>query len=368
MTNLTNTAAAATATAAAKGTRPLKAVVISASSGIGQGCAQVLAQNGYTVLAVARDRPGRASSILSDLQDKSNQGGTIIIGKEVLQPPPPPPVRHEFYHVDAFSLNDISRVTQEISSKHPIIDAVILTQGMATMQGYTPTKTEGLDEKMTLHYFSRVAMILGLLPALRQSAKEYHQQQQHSSKEGQRMKKGPVVMSVLSGGVHSVYKNMYEDFHLNKNYSVKNAADAAGFYNDLALDVMALQEENQGIHFVHASPGFVNTNWGTELNPILRTMVRMIQPLGRKPMDCAESLLGSTVFASEKGQELPKTLCTTTSSPPGVIVIGPNGQAKSLTRGHTEKAKQFLWDETMKVLKKAGVVSSNSSSSSNSSG
>jgi len=239
MTNITNNA-----------TRPVKAVVISASSGIGQGCAQILAQNGYTVLAVARDRPGRQSSILSDLQDKSSKRANHSTNNTNAA------VHHEFYNVDAFSLKDISRVTREISSKHPVIDAVILTQGMATMQGYTPTK-EGNDEKMTLHYFSRVAMVLGLLPALRQSAAECHHQNKN---DDGRMKKGPVVMSVLSGGVHSVYKKMYEDFSLEKNYSIKNAADAAGFYNDLALDVIALDERNKGINFVHASPGFVNTN------------------------------------------------------------------------------------------------------------
>jgi Short-chain dehydrogenases of various substrate specificities len=334
--------------------RPLKAVVISASSGIGQGCARLLAQHGYTVLAVARDRPaGRGSSILSDLQDQESKRGSTAVPPAAAAAAVPA-AAHEFYNVDAFSLKDIDRVTQEISSKHPVIDAVILTQGMATMQGFTPTQ-EGNDEKMTLHYFSRVAMVLGLLPSLRQSAQQ-QQQEGNNNQHNSMMQKGPVVMSVLSGGVHSVYKNMHQDFSLEKNYSVKNAADAAGYYNDLGLDVMAMDERNRGINFVHASPGFVNTNWGTEFNPILRGLVRMIQPLGRKPMDCAESLLGPTVFASEKGEDLPKTLSSSSASTPGVIIMGQNGQGKALTVGHTEKAKKFLWEQTMKVLNKAGLA------------
>ena len=40
---------------------------------------------------------------------------------------------------------------------------------------------------------------------------------------------------------------------------------AAGFYNDLGLDSFARQPENKNVTFIHAAPGFVNTNWGTEL-------------------------------------------------------------------------------------------------------
>jgi hypothetical protein len=35
---------------------------------------------------------------------------------------------------------------------------VVLSQGIATIQGYTPTK-EGLDEKLAIHYYARVAFV-----------------------------------------------------------------------------------------------------------------------------------------------------------------------------------------------------------------
>ena len=59
---------------------------------------------------------------------------------------------------------------------------LVLTQGMATIQGFTPTP-EGLDQKLTLHYFSRIAFIEALLPALRNSGDAR-------------------VLSVLSAGIH----------------------------------------------------------------------------------------------------------------------------------------------------------------------
>lgn len=315
----------------------LKAVVISPTSGIGKGCSHRLAEQGYTVIAIGRHRPGRAEAIIEELNAKSRSALKQNENEEAQFP------AHEFYSVDAFSLEDIQKTAQEIILKHPTIDVVVLTQGMATTQGFTPTK-EGNDEKMTLHYFSRIAMANALLPALRNSA---------SSNSNCRMKNGPVVISILSGGVHGPYEKYQEDFSLENNYSVGNAADAGGFYNDLGLDELASKDENKGINFVHASPGFINTNWGSEFNLILKCMVRMMQPLGRDPKDCAEYMLGPTVFASAGGDSLPKRLDE--ASGQRLFVMGEKGQSKGLTNMHTTDAKAFVWEQTVEVLKKAGI-------------
>lgn len=148
------------------------------------------------------------------------------------------------------------------------LDFLVLTQGMATMQGHTPT-VEGLDEKLALHYYSRVAFAKALAPLL------------ESATPGGR------VLTVLSAGVHGTYAGWRDDTAISAaNYSLKNAADGAGFYNDLAVD--SLSREHPTLSFTHAAPGFVNTNWGTELNVVLRGVVRCLQPLGKSPAKCAE--------------------------------------------------------------------------------
>ncbi len=309
------------------------AVVVGATSGIGEACAHRLAENGYTVIAVGRQKAGRAESILQTLKAKSTDAASSLNGdgKEMDVPIP----THEFFPCDAFSLAKVDETAKLIMQKHEKIDALILTQGMATTQGFTPT-SEGNDEKLTLHYFSRIAMTNALLPALRQSTSL----------------NGAVVLSILSGGVHAPYKEYKNDPELKKNYGVKNAADFAGFYNDLGFDHMALDEKNQSIGFVHASPGFVNTNWGTEFNFILRGLVRCMQPLGRKASDCAEYMIGNTVLAKNTGDPLPERLDGKTC---GVIIMGENGQSKSLTNMHSEVAREFIWDTTVRVLQKAGI-------------
>lgn len=138
---------------------------------------------------------------------------------------------------------------------------------MATFQGFTPT-SEGIDQKLALHYFSRVAFIDRLMPLL------------EASDDAR-------VMTVLSPGAHSSYKNYADDFELsNGNYSPSNAASAACMYNDIAVDMLAREHKN--VTFFHTAPGFVNTNWGTELNPFVRGLVRLIQPLGTSIKDIGE--------------------------------------------------------------------------------
>jgi NAD(P)-dependent dehydrogenase (short-subunit alcohol dehydrogenase family) len=88
-----------------------------------------------------------------------------------------------------------------------------------------------------------MAMVTELLPHLRLAA-------------------APRVISVLSGGVHASFNGFESDPELKHGaYSIANAANAAGFYNDLGLDWLAAQPANEKVAFVHAAPGFVNTNW-----------------------------------------------------------------------------------------------------------
>ena len=287
------------------------AVVVGATSGIGQACAYRLAEQGFIVVAVGRDRPGRKEEIVEALKEKSGSNSP----------------EHEFYACDAFSLKDVYETGQKIREKHNKIDALVMSQGMATTQGFTPTK-EGNDEKLTLHYYSRMCMIESLLPALKKSDMP------------------AVVVSILSGGVHSPYHNYAKDPSLKNSYSIKNAADAAGMFNDLGLDHYAI--ENSSIYFIHQSPGFINTNWGTEFHPLLRGFVRLMQPLGRKPSDCAEYMM-SSVLAAEAGDPLPPAKNSK------VHILGQYGQALDVTNSHTEEAREIIWNHTVEVFKEAGI-------------
>ena len=282
------------------------AVVVGATSGIGRGCAYRLAEAGYRVVAVGRD-PVRGQAVVDTM------AGT----------------GHEFIPCDAFSLKAVKRCAAEISAKHPKLDALVLSQGMATLQGFTPTP-DGNDEKLSLHYWSRMGFTGLLLPALRDGTE-------------------PRVISVLSGGVHSAFAKWAEDPELKKgSYSIKNAADAGGFYNDLGLDHLARADGNDNVVFVHACPGFVKTAWGTEMPWALRVVIRGLQFLGKSPEDCAEEVL-APIFQSRE------ELAPASGEHRGVVIMGDRAVPCKPTAGHTAEARDSVWRTTQDVLRRAGI-------------
>ncbi len=229
--------------------------------------------------------------------------------------------RHSFKECNCFLLSSVAscaaQLTAESSSKK--LDFLVLTQGMATTQGHTPT-AEGLDEKLALHYYSRVAFAKALAPLL------------ESATPGGR------VLSVLSAGVHGTYQGWRDDTAISaRNYSLKNAADGAGFYNDLAVD--SLSREHPTLSFTHAAPGFVNTNWGTELNVVLRGLVRCLQPLGMSPSTCAEFMCAN-LFDPESATGFHLMTASAEVAPP---------------RPEHEQARDIVWTHTMDVVAKLAL-------------
>jgi NAD(P)-dependent dehydrogenase (short-subunit alcohol dehydrogenase family) len=275
------------------------AVVVGGTSGIGHGIAVRLAKANFAVTVIGRNAAA-AEQVLAEMRQANSTAP------------------HEFLPCDAQLLSNVHQCATEYTTKHPNqpVDVLVLTQGIATTQGRTET-SEGLDQKMSLHYYSRMAFIDAFLPQLRNSV-------------------SPRVMSVLSAGVHSPYKQYASDPELKQNYSLKNAADAAGFYNDVGLDALSREEGNQNIVFAHAAPGFVKTNWGREMPTVIRWLVRAVQPFGKSKEDCAELL--STVLLKPDEQ-----------TKGGFYLLDQNGQPAKPTKLH-EEARESIWTHTRQVL------------------
>lgn len=128
------------ATQAFKGQR---AVVVGATKGIGRGIAMHLAREGATVLAASRSRE-RGEALVREMRAASPVGtATEREGGW----------SHAYVPLDAFSLASCAEFVEEVTARaeraggHGGVDMLVLTQGMATLQGYTPT-AEGLDEKV----------------------------------------------------------------------------------------------------------------------------------------------------------------------------------------------------------------------------
>lgn len=309
---------------------PKRAVVVGATNGIGKAISCRLAADGFSVVAVGRNKEGRGEEIQKYLNECSSSAAAKSGEGTKTQ--------HEFRPCDAFSLVQVKECAEGIVRDYGSsgVDALVMTQGMATVQGFTPT-SEGNDEKITLHFWSRAAFAALLLPALRASS----------------MPGGAVVMTVLSGGVHSPYTKYNEDPELRKNYSIKNAADGAGYYTDLFFDKLAKQPSNQGVNFIHSAPGFVASQWGTEMPAYLRAPIRFMQKIGGKsPSKCASFMVQPILqCASGKiGLERPSSDCQ------GLFIMNEDASSGKFTKLHNDEAMDSVWATTDTVLKKAGIA------------
>eukprot|EP00981_Chlorochromonas_danica_P001311 scaffold281_cov282-Ochromonas_danica.AAC.11 len=240
-----------------------RAVIVGGTSGVGEGIARRLAKAQVSITIVGRNTV-RGQAIVKELGEL---GGS----------------QHDFFRCDAFLMKNVSKVSQELRTKYGKVDYLVLTQGMATIQGRTET-SEGLDQKLALHVYSRFLFIRELLPLLRGGLG------------------GGKVMSVLSGGIHEEYKQFEEDFDLLHNYSRENVANAAGFYNDLVLYGLSRQVVNKNIMFFHAAPGIVNSRYGREMPFYMRPFIHGHRAIiGRSIDECGIAMAAPLLEMKGKG-------------------------------------------------------------------
>jgi len=334
------------------------AVCFAATSGLGKHAALELAKRGADVIVVGRDeaRAEEVAAAVRALNPKSTSHTVPIL-------------------VNAFSSSSIKACCAAIREVPAVkargINYLVLPQGMATTQGYTPT-ADGFDEKLTLHFFSRMLVIELLKDELAKAA---------DSSPNADVR----VVSILSGGIHSAYEGLFDDPHLTKGaYSNQNSANAAGFYNDLQLDNYALSGRGDGVvrasgdpmpangsaairveealrsrvAFIHHSPGFVATNWGTEMPCYIRGPVRVFQAIVATSAEkWAEEFVSHTLLGPQfsKASSAQKT-----NGLPGDgfgVIISKRNSVGACQKAHSPEARRAVWETVLRpYYEKAGVV------------
>jgi hypothetical protein len=204
------------------------------------------------------------------------------------------------------------------------------------MNGRTETD-EGIDNKLALHYYGRMLFIRQLGDKLKQTAL-------------QETDNDVRVLSILSGGKHGSYTDV-TDLDLKRNFSLPNAANAAGFYNDLALDHLARDDaylatadsaagDKRGISYIHAYPGFVKTPWGKDFPWYMKFPLRLVQQLATSPEDCAKQLVEHAIVGPERRGQ-------------GFHVMGEKGQVGKVTKDHSTELREKVWEHTNELIDKA---------------
>lgn len=279
------------------------AIVVGGTSGIGKGIALRLAQANASVTIIGRNEEA-GNEIVSQMKELSSHAAN-------------PPV-FKFMKCDAMLLSNVKSCAEELAKAGNPIDTLVLTQGIASVNGHTPT-SEGIEQKLAIHYYGRIAFAKCLIPQLEAAEK-------------------PQVVSVLSAGIHAPYAGYAEDPDLEKNFSIKNAADAAGFYNDIGLDM--LSKEHSKVTFIHTAPGAVKTNWGLDFPWYLRLPLRGLQAFFRTTEDCAEYHM----FAMQQ----------LLSQPSDFYLFDANAVPTKKTTLHEEAAEK-VWAHTKSILERFGI-------------
>ncbi|CRG90883.1 hypothetical protein PISL3812_07929 [Talaromyces islandicus] len=211
----------------------LVAVFVGGTSGIGLSTAREFTRKAVAphIYLIGRNE-SQASSIISELRS-INDSATV-----------------DFVKSDVSLLKSVDAACEEISKKEQKVNILFMTPGVLTMQGRTET-SEGIDRKLSLHYYARMRFIQNLLPQLNLAA----------SAGGLAR-----VISILGPGNED--KLVESDLDLKTNYSLSNAAGHAITMNSLSMVQYAAA--NPAVSFLHCNPGGVQTNAARELNPLLR--------------------------------------------------------------------------------------------------
>ena len=93
-----------------------KAVVVGSTNGIGKAISCRLAADGFSVIAVGRQKEGRAEEIVKNLTECSSQS------QEAAK------IQHEFRPCDAFSLVQVKECASGIVRDHSKIDALVVSR------------------------------------------------------------------------------------------------------------------------------------------------------------------------------------------------------------------------------------------------
>ena len=129
--------------------------------------------------------------------------------------------------------------------------------------------SEGLDKKLSLHYYARMRFVANLLPQLTKASNNEATEDKTPSLSR--------VISVLDAGGEAPLN--LTDLPLKTHYSLKNCAQHAITMNSLAMEHLASAASHPQTSFVHSFPGIVRTRLARGLGSVTRLAVNALMVL-----------------------------------------------------------------------------------------
>ncbi|KAK9319060.1 oxidoreductase andH [Lipomyces orientalis] len=195
-------------------------VVVGGTSGIGESTARAFAQHTFSPLIYLIGRNKEQASKIAREIHQDNQNCNVIFLKK-----------------DVCGLRAVDEACREIQASEEEVNLLFLSPGIS--RGGEETQ-EGLDKKLSLHYYSRMHFIVNLLPQLAEGSQTLIESCER-----------PLIL---------------EGLPLKWNYSLCNCAVHAITMTSLSMEVLA--RAHPSTSFIHTYPGIVNTNLTRDMRTV----------------------------------------------------------------------------------------------------
>ncbi|KAJ5177550.1 uncharacterized protein N7500_000249 [Penicillium coprophilum] len=210
----------------------LVAVFVGGTSGIGESTARAFVRHALSphVYLIGRNAK-QASKIIKEMRESNSSAEVRFIKKDISL------------------LRAVDEACREIQPPNGV-NLLFLSSGISKggeeINNVTETE-EGLNKKLSLHYYARMRFVVNLLPQLTAASPRLSR-----------------VVSVLGAGGEGPL--ILDDLSLKSNYSLRNCSNHAITMTSLAMEELA--QAHPSISFIHTYPGVVNTGLTRDLGSI----------------------------------------------------------------------------------------------------
>ncbi|KAJ6185288.1 hypothetical protein N7519_006589 [Penicillium mononematosum] len=307
----------------------LVGVFVGGTSGIGEATARAFASNTLAsrIYLIGRNE-AQASKIIEELR-QVNPDGQV-----------------NFIKCDASRLRNVDEACRTIQEKEEKVNLLFLSSGILTTKGRDETE-EGLDMKLSLHYYSRMRFINDLLPLLTRAGNDTDNLS--PPQPGLRRNLSSVV-SVLHGGAEGPL--ILDDLSLKTHFSMSNCARHAITMTSLSMQELAFSHPETS--FVHAFPGIVKTGATRDFGIVTRTVINAVSFLARPWMVPLNESGDRHLYAATSPRFIPRASKDIGDTAPGVD--GSIGSGAYLlhwdgsTAGDQKVLQDFCQNETGKSV------------------
>lgn len=196
------------------------AVVTGGNSGMGKATVAALADRGFTVVMLCRNKT-RGEAALEELLIKKERDIHLM-------------------QCDLGHMDDIRRFTEEFKESYPRVDVLVNNAGVVSLD--RRITYDGFEEQFGVNHLGHFLLTLRLLD---------------------KMVKGSRIV-VVASGAHKAGKIHFDDINLKKGFHVIKAYGQSKLANVLFTRELALRVKEKGITVNCCHPGAVATSMGVD--------------------------------------------------------------------------------------------------------